>query len=78
MKYLRSIMSGEKQPDANDYRQTDGVSCFFCHQISKIYDSKAHKINFSNYKGNNKPVVFGKGKSLVKWMHLENHLNLKI
>ena len=56
---LRSIMSGEKQPDANDYRQTDGVSCFYCHQISKIYDSKAHKINFSNYKGDNKPVVFG-------------------
>ncbi|MCK9491898.1 MAG: hypothetical protein M0Q24_07390 [Sulfurimonas sp.] len=58
-KDLRSIMSGEKQPDPNDYRQTDGVSCFYCHQISKIYDSKAHKINFSNYKGDNKPMVFG-------------------
>lgn len=58
-KNIRSIMSGEKQPDPNDYRQTDGVSCFYCHQISKVYDSKAHKINFSNYKGDNKPVVFG-------------------
>lgn len=56
---LRSIMSGEKQPDPNDYRQTDGVSCFYCHQISKIYESKAHKINFSDYKGDKKPTVFG-------------------
>lgn len=58
-KNLRGVMSGEKQPDPNSYRQTDGVSCFFCHQISKIYDSKAHKINFSNYRGEEKPTVFG-------------------
>jgi len=58
-KNLRAVMSGEKQPDPKSYRQTDGVSCFFCHQISKIYDSKAHKINFSNYRGEKKPTVFG-------------------
>lgn len=58
-KSLRAVMSGEKQPDPHSYRQTDGVSCFFCHQISKIYDSQAHKINFSNYKGEEKPTVFG-------------------
>ncbi|MEA2111732.1 MAG: multiheme c-type cytochrome [Campylobacterota bacterium] len=58
-KNLRAIMSGEKQPNPKSYRQTDGVSCFFCHQISKIYDSKVHKINFSNYKGEKKPTVFG-------------------
>jgi len=58
-KNLRDVMSGAKQPDPNKHRQTDGVSCFFCHQISKIYNSKAHKINFSNYKGEKKPTVFG-------------------
>jgi len=58
-KYLRDVMGGKKQPDPNKHRQTDGVSCFFCHQISKIYNSKAHKINFSNYKGEEKPTVFG-------------------
>ncbi len=58
-KNLRAVMSGDKQPNPNSHRQTDGVSCFFCHQISKIYDSKSHKINFSNYKGEKKPTVFG-------------------
>ncbi|QFR48515.1 hypothetical protein FJR48_01740 [Sulfurimonas lithotrophica] len=58
-KNLRAVMSGEEQPNPKSYRQTDGVSCFFCHQISKIYDSKAHKINFSNYNGEKKPTVFG-------------------
>ncbi|WP_321779415.1 multiheme c-type cytochrome [Sulfurimonas sp.] len=58
-KNLRAVMSGEEQPNPQSYRQTDGVSCFYCHQISKIYDSKAHKINFSNYKGEKKPTVFG-------------------
>jgi len=58
-KNLRAVMSGDKQPNPDKHRQTDGVSCFFCHQISKIYNSKAHKINFSNYKGEKKPTVFG-------------------
>jgi len=58
-KNLRDVMSGKKQPDSTKHRQADGVSCFFCHQISKIYNSKAHKINFSNYKGEKKPTVFG-------------------
>jgi len=58
-KNLRAVMSGEAQPNPTKHRQTDGVSCFFCHQISKIYDAKAHKINFSNYKGEEKPTVFG-------------------
>jgi len=58
-KSLRAVMSGEDQPNSKDHRQTDGVSCFFCHQISKIYDAKAHNINFSNYKGEKKPTVFG-------------------
>ena len=58
-KNLRAVMSGKEQPNPDKHRQTDGVSCFFCHQISKIYDSKAHKINFSNYKGEKKPTVFG-------------------
>jgi len=58
-KNLRAVMNGDEQPNPNSHRQRDGVSCFFCHQISKIYDSKVHKINFSNYKGEKKPTVFG-------------------
>jgi len=58
-KSLRAVMSGEKKPNPKSYRQQDGVSCFFCHQISKIYSSKSHNINFSNYKGEKKPTVFG-------------------
>ncbi len=58
-KSLRAVMSGEKQPNPKSYRQQDGVSCFFCHQISKIYNSDAHKINFSNYRGEKKPTVYG-------------------
>ena len=58
-KYLRAVMSGDEQPNPDKHRQSDGVSCFFCHQISKIYNSDAHKINFSNYRGEKKPTVFG-------------------
>ncbi|MFT5835687.1 MAG: hypothetical protein ACI9RG_000580 [Sulfurimonas sp.] len=58
-KNMRAMMSGKEQPDSTKYRQTDGVSCFFCHQIKKIYDSPAHKINYSNYRGDKKPTVFG-------------------
>jgi len=58
-KSLRAVMSGEKQPDPKSYIQQDGVSCFFCHQISKIYNGDKHNINFSNYRGEKKPTVFG-------------------
>ncbi|MEA3370720.1 MAG: multiheme c-type cytochrome [Campylobacterota bacterium] len=56
---LRALMNGTEQPNHKKHRQADGVSCFFCHQISKIYNSDAHKINFSNYQGEKKPTVFG-------------------
>ena len=58
-KYLRAVMSGEQQPNPDKHRQSDGVSCFFCHQISKIYPGKSKNINFSNYHGEKKPTVFG-------------------
>jgi len=58
-KNLRSVMSGDVQPNPSSYRQSDGVSCFFCHQISKIYPGASHNINFSNYRGEKKPIVFG-------------------
>jgi len=58
-KYLRAVMSGEEQPNPKSNRQQDGVSCFFCHQISKIYNGGSHNINFSNYQGEKKPTVFG-------------------
>lgn len=56
---LRAIMTGTAQPDPSKQRHSDGVSCFFCHQISKIYNSPKHKINFSNYSGEKKPTLFG-------------------
>ena len=58
-KNLRGIMRGEEQPNAKKHRQTDGVSCFYCHQISNVYHSKKYNINFSSYKGEKKPIVFG-------------------
>ena len=58
-KNLRAVMSGEKQPNPKNHRQTDGVSCFFCHQISKIYHGEKYNINFSSYQGEKKPTVFG-------------------
>lgn len=56
---LSAMIRGEEQPDAKDPRQTDGVSCFYCHQISKIHYSKAYNINFSSASGDDKPTMFG-------------------
>ena len=56
---LRKIMIGQEQPNPDKHRQSDGVSCFYCHQISNVYHSKKYNINFSSYKGEKKPTVFG-------------------
>ncbi|MEA3374557.1 MAG: multiheme c-type cytochrome [Campylobacterota bacterium] len=56
---LAGIIRGIDQPNPNDKRQTDGVSCAYCHQISKIYHGKTYNINFSSAKHDEKPTMFG-------------------
>jgi len=56
---LRDIITGKEKPDPKDKKQSDGVSCFYCHQITKVMKLKHKNINFYNYKGENKPTFFG-------------------
>jgi hypothetical protein len=56
---LRAIMEGSEKPSQTDKRQNDGVSCFYCHQITKVLETKHRNINFYNYKENTKPNFFG-------------------
>lgn len=55
---LASMIRGMEQPDEKDVRQTDGVSCNYCHQITKIYHGKTYNINFSSAKSGEKPHFF--------------------
>jgi len=54
---LRALIKGEEQPDARDKRQSDGVSCYYCHQIKDIYHAKAYNINISSAKNGVKPTM---------------------
>jgi len=56
---LAGMIRGKHQPKENDVRDQDGVSCFYCHQISNIYHAKAYNINFSSYKKGQKPSFYG-------------------
>jgi hypothetical protein len=56
---LRAIMDGTEQPDSRSKKQDDGVSCFYCHQITKVLITKHRNINFYSYKENTKPKFFG-------------------
>ncbi len=56
---LAGVIRGIDQPNPKDKRQTDGVSCAYCHQISKIYHGKTYNINFSSAKHDEKPTMFG-------------------
>ena len=56
---LRALMTGDEQPDVTSKEQDDGVSCFYCHQITKVLELKHKNINFYNYKGERKPTFFG-------------------
>jgi len=58
-KNLSAIIRGTEQPDPKDVSQSDGVSCFYCHQISKIHYAKAYNINFSSASSDEKPTMFG-------------------
>ena len=60
---LRSLMTGDEQPDITSKEQNDGVSCFYCHQITKVLELKHKNINFYNYKGEKKPTFFANLKN---------------
>ncbi len=55
---LRALMKGEEQPNKNDKRQLDGVSCYYCHQIKDVYHSKKYNINISSAKDGIKPTMY--------------------
>ena len=56
---LRPLMQGKSQPSEFDHRLKDGVSCSYCHSISKVIFTKHKGINFSTLKNNLKPTFFG-------------------
>ena len=58
VKNLRPLMEGTSQPSPFDNRLKDGVSCSYCHQISKVIFTKHQGINFSTFKENLKPTFF--------------------
>lgn len=58
-KNLSAMIRGTEQPDPSDKGQTDGVSCFYCHQISKVHHGKTQNINFSSAVADGKPTMFG-------------------
>jgi hypothetical protein len=60
---LRAIMDGSENPSETDIRQIDGVSCFYCHQITKVLETKHRNINFYSYKENTKPEFLGNLKN---------------
>ncbi|MGE4418850.1 MAG: multiheme c-type cytochrome [Sulfurimonas sp.] len=62
-KNLSAVIRGTEKLDSNDKSHTDGVSCFYCHQISKIHYSKAYNINFSSAVNGDKPTMFGNLKN---------------
>ncbi len=64
-KNLRALMTGTEQPDKNKKEETDGVSCFYCHQITKVLETKHRNISFYNYKGERKPTFFGNLKDVA-------------
>ena len=55
---LATLKTGQDKPNPRNVNETDGVSCFYCHQITKVFQAKHQNINFYNYKGG-KPTFFG-------------------
>ena len=58
-KNLAAMIRGMEQPNKNSVRQTDGVSCIYCHQIRKIYHGDTYNINFINSINGEKPTMYG-------------------
>ncbi|APW64795.1 hypothetical protein LPB137_02500 [Poseidonibacter parvus] len=59
VKNLRPLMQGKSQPSEFDHRLKDGVSCSYCHQISKVIFTKQKGVNFSTMNDKLKPTFFG-------------------
>lgn len=55
---LAALKSGEERPNNRSIEEVDGVSCFYCHQINKVFSAKHQNINFYGYKGG-KATFFG-------------------
>ncbi len=64
-KNLRAIMTGKAQPNKSTKDEIDGVSCFYCHQITKVLETKHRNINFYNYKGEKEPKFFANLKDVA-------------
>ncbi|MEA1913814.1 MAG: multiheme c-type cytochrome [Campylobacterota bacterium] len=61
---LRALMTGDEQPNPMNKQESDGVSCFYCHQITKVLITKHKNINFYNYKADEKPKFFANLKDV--------------
>jgi nitrate/TMAO reductase-like tetraheme cytochrome c subunit len=55
---LEKIRSGELQPSQHT-RETDGVSCIYCHQIAKIKKSHKENINITTFDRPGKQLMYG-------------------
>ncbi|MFZ9660099.1 MAG: multiheme c-type cytochrome [Arcobacteraceae bacterium] len=54
---LLDLKTGDIKPNNRIKEEIDGVSCFYCHQITKVMEAKHQNINFYNYTGG-KPTFF--------------------
>jgi len=57
---LKQLISGDAKPDKNNKTHTDGISCFFCHQIAFV--KKAHEKNeimLARQAEGYKPTLYG-------------------
>jgi len=62
-KNLSAMIRGYEQPDPDKIRQSDGVSCMYCHQIRKLHYGKTYNINFVNSANGPKPTMYGNLKN---------------
>jgi len=62
-KNLSAMIRGHEQPNPDDVRQSDGVSCMYCHQIRKLHYGKTYNINFVNTSNGPKPTMYGNLKN---------------
>ncbi len=54
---LLALKNGDEKPNNRVTEEVDGVSCFYCHQITKVMEAKHQNINFFSYSGG-KPTFF--------------------
>ena len=54
---LLALKTGDERPNNRSIEEIDGVSCFYCHQINKVFNAKHQNINFYGYQGG-KPTFF--------------------